>query len=188
MTAPGPKIFRNGSKTGGGYASPGQHQVRSHQPPAFVLELSPRLPENCIITCDSGSAANWFARDLKVRRGMMASLSGGLVNHVSRGSLCDSRQVLLPRAGGHRRSGRRSHADVGKCRAVDYFQVLAEMVGSAAGGAGLHNNDLNQVSWEQRVISGRLSEFRSIAEPAGFSLRPLCRNDRAQRHLFISAR
>src|SRR5204863_507076 len=41
-------------------------------------ELSPRLPDNCIIVADSGSAANWFARDLKVRRGMMASLSGNL--------------------------------------------------------------------------------------------------------------
>ena len=41
-------------------------------------ELSPRLPDSCILTCDSGSAANWYARDLKIRRGMMASLSGGL--------------------------------------------------------------------------------------------------------------
>lgn len=41
-------------------------------------ELSPHLPDNCIITSDSGSAANWFARDLQVREGMKASLSGNL--------------------------------------------------------------------------------------------------------------
>jgi pyruvate dehydrogenase (quinone) len=35
-------------------------------------------PDNCIVVADSGSAANWFARDLKIRRGMMASLSGNL--------------------------------------------------------------------------------------------------------------
>ncbi len=38
---------------------------------------SPRLPERAIVTADSGSAANWYARDLKFRRGMMGSLSGG---------------------------------------------------------------------------------------------------------------
>src|SRR4029079_14698365 len=47
-------------------------------PQLVFWELSPRLPDNCIITSDSGSAANWFARDLKLRSGMMASLSGTL--------------------------------------------------------------------------------------------------------------
>src|ERR1051325_9861477 len=47
-------------------------------PQRVFWELSPRLPDNCIIVADSGSAANWFARDLKIRRGMMASLSGNL--------------------------------------------------------------------------------------------------------------
>src|SRR5690349_14009485 len=47
-------------------------------PQRVFWELSPKLPDNCIITADSGSGTNWFARDLKVRRGMMASLSGNL--------------------------------------------------------------------------------------------------------------
>src|SRR5690606_19332863 len=47
-------------------------------PQRVFWELSPRLPDNCIITCDSGSSANWYARDIKLRPGMMASLSGGL--------------------------------------------------------------------------------------------------------------
>jgi pyruvate dehydrogenase (quinone) len=46
-------------------------------PQRVFWELSPRLPDNCIITSDSGSAANWFARDLKIRAGMKSSLSGG---------------------------------------------------------------------------------------------------------------
>lgn len=49
-------------------------------PQRVFWELSPRLPDNCILTCDSGTAAFWFARDLKLRRGMMASLSGGLAS------------------------------------------------------------------------------------------------------------
>jgi pyruvate dehydrogenase (quinone) len=47
-------------------------------PQRVFWELSPRLPERCIITADSGSGTNWYARDVKLRSGMMASLSGGL--------------------------------------------------------------------------------------------------------------
>ena len=49
-------------------------------PQRVAWELSPRLPERAIITRDSGSCANWYARDLKIRRGMMCSLSGGLAS------------------------------------------------------------------------------------------------------------
>src|SRR5207249_1098059 len=47
-------------------------------PQRVFWELSKRLPDNAILAADSGSAANWFARDIKIRRGMMASLSGTL--------------------------------------------------------------------------------------------------------------
>jgi len=49
-------------------------------PQRVFWELSSRLPDNCILTTDSGSAATWFARDLKIRRGMMASVSGNLAS------------------------------------------------------------------------------------------------------------
>src|SRR5204863_4386287 len=57
---------------------------RAHQPadpinPQLVChELSARLPDGAILTSDSGSATNWWARHLKVREGMMAGLSGTL--------------------------------------------------------------------------------------------------------------
>ncbi|MBV9318113.1 MAG: thiamine pyrophosphate-requiring protein, partial [Gammaproteobacteria bacterium] len=47
-------------------------------PQRVFWELSPRLPERCILSCDSGSAANWYARDIRIRPGMMGSLSGNL--------------------------------------------------------------------------------------------------------------
>jgi pyruvate dehydrogenase (quinone) len=49
-------------------------------PQLVACELSPRLPDHAVITSDSGSCANWYARDLKMRRGMKASLSGGLAS------------------------------------------------------------------------------------------------------------
>ncbi len=54
------------------------NEAKPINPQRVFWELSPRLPERCILTCDSGSSANWYARDLKIRRGMMGSLSGGL--------------------------------------------------------------------------------------------------------------
>ena len=49
-------------------------------PQRIFHELSPRLPDGVIMTGDSGSVANWYARDIKMRRGMMGSLSGGLAS------------------------------------------------------------------------------------------------------------
>ncbi len=49
-------------------------------PQRVVWEMSPRLPDNAIVTSDSGSCANWYARDYRVKRGQMASLSGGLAS------------------------------------------------------------------------------------------------------------
>ena len=37
-------------------------------PQRVFWELSPRLPDNCILTCDSGSTAAWYARDIKIRQ------------------------------------------------------------------------------------------------------------------------
>src|SRR5207253_9587658 len=54
--------------------------ARPVNPQRVTWELSPRLPERAVITSDPGSCANWFARDLKMRRGMKASLSGGLAS------------------------------------------------------------------------------------------------------------
>ncbi|HWO56534.1 MAG TPA: thiamine pyrophosphate-requiring protein, partial [bacterium] len=45
-------------------------------PQRVFWELSPRLPENCMIACDTGTVTNWYARDIKIRRGMLASVSG----------------------------------------------------------------------------------------------------------------
>jgi pyruvate dehydrogenase (quinone) len=47
-------------------------------PERVFWELSPKLPDRCILAADSGTTANWYARDLKIRRGMMASGSGNL--------------------------------------------------------------------------------------------------------------
>ena len=49
-------------------------------PQRVTWELSRRLPGDAIVTSDSGSCANWYARDIRVKRGQMMSLSGGLAS------------------------------------------------------------------------------------------------------------
>ena len=55
-------------------------EAKPVNPQRAFSELSPKLPDDVILTSDSGSCANWYARDLEIRRGMMASMSGGLAS------------------------------------------------------------------------------------------------------------
>jgi pyruvate dehydrogenase (quinone) len=74
-------------------------------PQRVFHELSPRLPDLSIICADSGSGANWFARDIKIRPGMMASLSGTLatmgpaVPYAIAAKFCHSSRFVLAIAG-----------------------------------------------------------------------------------------
>ncbi|MGH8125704.1 MAG: thiamine pyrophosphate-requiring protein [Rhodanobacteraceae bacterium] len=123
-------------------------------PELLFWELSARLPDNCILSCDSGSAANWYARDLKIRRGMMASLSGGLATMgpgvpyaiSAKFAFPDRVAIALVGDGAMQMNG---NAELITIR--DYWKEWADprliiLV--------LNNRDLNQVTWEQRVMAG----------------------------------
>ena len=123
-------------------------------PERVFWELSPRLPDNCIISSDSGSAANWFARDLKVRRGMMASLSGNLATMgpgvpysvAAKFAWPDRPVIALVGDGAMLMNGINCLITI-----ANYWKEWSDprliiMV--------LANRDLNQVTWEQRVMAG----------------------------------
>ncbi|WEX07275.1 thiamine pyrophosphate-requiring protein [Chelativorans sp. AA-79] len=123
-------------------------------PQRVLWELSPRLPENCIISADSGSVANWFARDLKLKPGMKASLSGGLATMcpgvpyalAAKFAYPDRVAIGLVGDGAMQMLGNGGLIDVAK-----YWQRWSDprlviLV--------LNNGDLNQVTWEQRVMGG----------------------------------
>ena len=101
--------------------------------PQYVFwELSSRLPDNCIITSDSGSAANWFARDLKIRRGMMASLSGKPGDYGSGRALCSGSKICVSRPSCHCLGRRWRHADEWGERAGNHCSLLERMERSPA--------------------------------------------------------
>jgi pyruvate dehydrogenase (quinone) len=123
-------------------------------PQRVFWELSPRLPDNCVLTCDSGSAANWYARDLKTRPGMMASLSGGLatmgpaVPYAIAAKLAhpDRHVIALVGDGAMQMNGVSGLITIARLAKQLKDPRLTIMV--------LNNGDLNQVTWEQRVMEG----------------------------------
>ncbi|MFS0827542.1 thiamine pyrophosphate-requiring protein [Pseudomonas phoenicis] len=123
-------------------------------PQRVVHELSSQLPDASIITSDSGSCANWFARDLKIREGMMCSLSGGLASMGAAVPYAIAAKFAHPE--------RPVIALVGD--GAMQMNNLAELITVAKywqqWGNGrwicavFNNEDLNQVTWEQRVMEG----------------------------------
>jgi pyruvate dehydrogenase (quinone) len=123
-------------------------------PQLVFWELSERLPDRAIITSDSGSAANWYARDVKIRRGMMASLSGTLATMGpgvpyaigAKFAHPDRPVIALVGDGAMQMNGINELITIAKYRDRWVDQRLVVLV--------LNNRDLNQVTWEQRAMSG----------------------------------
>ena len=123
-------------------------------PQRVFRELSPKLPDNCILTCDSGTSAVWYARDLKARRGMMGSLSGGLatmcpgVPYATAAKFCypDRPVIALVGDGAMQMLGINGLVTIAAHWREWEDPRLVVMV--------LHNGDLNMVTWEQRGMSG----------------------------------
>jgi pyruvate dehydrogenase (quinone) len=123
-------------------------------PQLVFHELSKRLPDRAIISSDSGSSANWYARDVKLRKGMMASLSGTLATMgpgvpyaiAAKFAYPDRPVFALVGDGAMQMNGINELITIAKYRHQWSDQRLIILV--------LNNRDLNQVSWEQRAMEG----------------------------------
>ncbi len=123
-------------------------------PQRVFWELSPRLPDNCILSSDSGSAANWFARDLKVRRGMMASLSGNLATMGPGVPYAVSAKFAWPDRPVIALVGDGAMLMNGINCLITIAHYWKEWSDPRLIVLVLANRDLNQVTWEQRVMAG----------------------------------
>ena len=123
-------------------------------PQRVFYELSPRLPDRAILTADSGSTANWYARDIKIRRGMHGSLSGGLASlgactpYAVAGKFAypDRPVIGFIGDGAMQMNGMNVMITVSKYWRGWSNPTFIIMV--------LNNQDLNQVTWEERVQLG----------------------------------
>ncbi len=123
-------------------------------PMRIVWELSQRVPEDAVIAADSGSAANWYARHLRIRGTMRSSLSGTLatmgpgVPYVigAKFALPDRPAIALVGDGAMQMNGMAELLTIARYAHLWSDPRCVVCV--------LHNNDLNQVTWEMRAMSG----------------------------------
>ncbi|MEB3982136.1 thiamine pyrophosphate-requiring protein [Mycobacterium sp. 663a-19] len=134
-------------------------------PLRLFSELSPQLPDDAIVTADSGSAANWYARNLRFRGNMRGSLSGNLATMGPGVPYAIGAKFAHP--------GRPVIAFVGD--GAMQMNGMAELITIKRYWqqwddprlivAVLHNHDLNQVTWEMRAMAGAPKFVDSQALP-----------------------
>jgi pyruvate dehydrogenase (quinone) len=134
--------------------------------PEYVARvLDPLLPDNAIVTSDSGSTANWYARHLTMRSGMRGSLSGTLATMgcavpyaIGAKFAHPGRPVIaLAGDGAMQMNGLAEMITAAKYR--DRWEDPRLVVGV------WNNNDLNQVTWEMRALEGAPSFLPSQELP-----------------------
>lgn len=135
-------------------------QDRAHQkaeplnPQLLFTELDQRLPHDAILTGDAGTATNWMARHISVKRGMRMSLSGNLATMGSavpyaiaaKFAFPDRLVVAVTGDGAMQMNGMNELITVQRYWKTWSDPRLIFLV--------LNNQDLNQVTWEMRVLAG----------------------------------
>jgi len=127
------------------------HQLN---PQRVFWELSKRLPETSILSGDAGTATNWYGNTIKMRRGMMGSLSGSLATMgpavpyaiAAKFAYPDRVPIALTGDGAMQMNGLAAMITVKKYWKQWSDPRLIFLV--------LNNRDLNQVSWEMRIEAG----------------------------------
>jgi pyruvate dehydrogenase (quinone) len=123
-------------------------------PMRLVWELNGRIPHDAIVTADSGSSANWYARCLRMRGSMRGSLSGNLATMgpgvpyaIGAKFAHPDRPVLALVGDGAMQMN-------GLAELITVARYWREWSDPRLVVAVLHNNDLNQVTWELRAMEG----------------------------------
>lgn len=135
-------------------------------PQRVFWELSKRLPDNCIMTGDSGTVAGWYARDIRMRRGMMGSLSGGLASLGAATPYAMAAKMAFPDRvviafigdGAMQMNGLNVMITIAKYWKEWSDPRLIVMV--------LNNRDLSMVTWEERIQlgAGKTESTQSIPD------------------------
>lgn len=123
-------------------------------PQRVFWELSPRLPDDVILSCDSGSCAGWYARDLKLRRGMTASLSGGLASMGCAVPYALAAKCVHPERPVIALLGDGAMQMIGINALITIAARWREWRDPRMVIMVLNNGDLNMVTWEQRITEG----------------------------------
>ena len=133
--------------------------------PRLVFDrLSPRLPDNLILTADSGSSSSWVAQNLRLRESMEFSVSGTLATMGCAVPYAIAAKFAHP--------GRPVIACVGDgamqmngiSELITIQRYWRQWANSQLIILVLSNHDLNFVTWEQRLMLGnpRFAESQEV--------------------------
>ena len=131
-----------------------QEVDRGVNPTRIFHELSPRLPDNAILCADSGSATNWWARHLKMRKGMKSALSGTLATMCPGVPYAFAAKMAYPERAVIACLGDGAMQMLGINALIDVANRWEQWENRQTVIIVLNNEDLNQVTWEQRVMAG----------------------------------
>ncbi|MGH7777943.1 MAG: thiamine pyrophosphate-requiring protein [Candidatus Dormibacterales bacterium] len=124
------------------------------RPQGLFQVLSDLLPDNVILSSDSGSAANWYARHVRIRRGMKASLSGNLATMGPGVPYAIAAKFAYPDRPSIAMVGDGAMQMLGMNELLTAAKYYHEWQDPRLVFLVLNNEDLNQVTWEQRVLAG----------------------------------
>lgn len=123
-------------------------------PQRVFASLNQRLPDDIMLACDVGSATNWYARHLKIRTGMLGSVSGGLASMGNGVPYLLAAKFAYPDRPGIAMVGDGAMQMLGNQTLLGIARYWQEWADPRCIILVLNNRDLNQVSWEQRIMEG----------------------------------
>ncbi|HWO63546.1 MAG TPA: thiamine pyrophosphate-requiring protein [Umezawaea sp.] len=123
-------------------------------PMRIVAELSDRVPDDAIITADSGSSVNWYARNLRMRGTMRGSLSGTLATMGAAVPYAIGAKFAHPDRPVIALVGDGAMQMNNMAELITVARYRHEWADQRCVVCVLHNNDLNQVTWELRAMGG----------------------------------
>jgi pyruvate dehydrogenase (quinone) len=142
-------------------------------PMRLFSEFSRQAPSNSMIASDSGSAANWYARQVRMRGTMRGSLSGTLATMGPAVPYAIGAKFAHPDRPAIAFEGDGAMQMNGLAELLTIARYYREWSDPRLVVAVLHNNDLKQVTWELRAMGGTPDFIESQSLPdtsyAGFA-------------------
>lgn len=129
-------------------------------------ELNQRLPDGAIITADSGTAASWYARHIRLRRGMKGSLSGNLASMASGLPYAIAAKFAHPDRPVIAFVGDGAMQMLGLNELITARHYYHQWTDPRLIVCVLNNGDLNHVTWEMRAFEGNPRYEESQEVPA----------------------
>ena len=117
-------------------------------------ELNKRLPPNAIVTADAGTTADWYGHHIRLRRGMMGDLSGRLASMLASMPYAVAAKFAYPDRPVICTIGDGAFQMLGMNELITVKKYMAQWSNQQFIVLVLHNDDLNQVSWEMRTEDG----------------------------------